>query len=139
MATQPTCKERIRANLKGRITDLDKLFTLWQNGDEEGAPELGTFNEYGLCLDYVAPGTFEKQRRGYLRYQLSWGGPSDEFRFYLDENLNTTRIEYWFMDWFDGAKIILKGHSLNLLEDIYQNFKECGVVSHQILMSRPEV
>lgn len=132
MATQPTCKERVRKHLQGRIEDIEKLFRLYQEGNEEDDPDLGTFNEYGLCLDYVAPFTFENQRRGYLRYQLSWGGPSDEFRFYLDESLNTTRIEYWFMDWFDGAKIILKGLTLQLLEDIYQDFKECGTVQYEI-------
>ena len=136
MATQPTCKERIRTHLQSRIADLSKLWELYRQDPEANDPDLGNFNEYGLCLDYVAPGTFERQRRGYLRYQLSWGGPGDEFRFYLDESLNPTRIEYWFLDWFDGAKIILKGQSLALLEEIYQDFKELGVVSHQILMSR---
>jgi len=136
MATQPTCKERIRTELQDRIADLEKLWELWKQDPEANDPDLGNFNEYGLCLDYVAPGTFERQKRGYLRYQLSWGGPSDEFRFYLDESLNPTRIEYWFLDWFDGAKIILKGKSLSLLQEIYEDFKETGTVSHQILMSR---
>jgi len=132
MATQPTCKERVRESLRGRITDLEKLWELWKQDTEASDPELGNFNEYGLCLDYVAPETFKNQRRGYLRYQLSWGGPSDEFRFYLDESLNPTRIEYWFLDWFDGAKIILKGKTLALLEEIYQDFKETGTVQYKI-------
>ena len=128
MTTQPNCKERINKHFQGRIADLDKLFRLWQSGDDEGDEELGTFNEYGLCFDYVAPGTFNGQRRGYFRYQLSWGGPGDEFRFYCDENLNPTRIEYWFLDWFDGAKKILNGKAYELLEEIFQDFKECGVI-----------
>lgn len=135
MVTQPTCKERVRGELKGRIADIENLWKLWKQDPEADDPDLGNWNDYGLCLDYVSPGTFNN-RRGYLRYQLSWGGPSDEFRFYLDENLNPTRIEYWFMDWFGGAKIILKGKTLALLEEIYQDFKETGTVSHQILMSR---
>ena len=105
MATQLTCKERVRDHLKSRIEDLEKLWELWKQDPEKYDEELGNFNEYGLCLDYVAPGTFGDQKRGYLRYQLSWGGPGDEFRFYLDESLNTTRIEYWFLDWFDGASV----------------------------------
>jgi len=132
MATQPTCKERVREHLKGRIEDLDKLWELWKQDPDQYDEELGNFNEYGLCLDYVAPETFKGQHRGYLRYQLSWGGPSDEFRFYLDESLNTTRIEYWFLDWFDGAKIILKGKALELLEKIYQDFKETETVQYKI-------
>jgi len=128
MATQPTCKERVREELKDRIADLEKLFHAYP----EDVEDLGNFSEYGLCLDYVAPGTFGRQRRGYLRYQLSWGGPSDEFRFYLDEGLNPTRIEYWFMDWFDGAKIILKGKALELLQEIYEDFKETETVQYKI-------
>ena len=132
MATQPTCKERVREELRDRIADLSKLWELWKQDPEQSDPDLGNWNEYGLCLDYVAPGTFGKQKRGYLRYQLSWGGPSDEFRFYLDESLNPTRIEYWFMDWFDGAKIILKGKALALLAEIYQDFKETETVQAKI-------
>ena len=32
---------------------------------------------------------------------MSWGGPSDEFRMYD----NSDKIQYWFLDWFDGASI----------------------------------
>jgi len=132
MASQPSCKDRVRAELQSRIEDLTKLWNLWKQDTEASDEELGNWNEYGLGVDYVAPGTFENQKRGYLRYQLSWGGPSDEFRFYLDESLNPTRIEYWFMDWFDGAKIILKGQPLALLEEIYEELKETGTVQAKI-------
>jgi hypothetical protein len=132
MATQPTCKERINQHLKSRIHDLDKLFRLYQSGDEVGDEDLGTFNEYGLGFDYVAPHTFKDQRRGYFRYQLSYGGPADEFRFYTDENLNPTRIEYWFLDWFDGAKIILKDRSYQLLNEIFDDFKDAGIVQNEL-------
>jgi len=133
MTTQPNCKERINKALRGRIEDLEKLFRACQEGDEKRYSEdIGTFPEYGLCVDYVAPGTFQNQRRGYFRCQLSWGGPSDEFRFYLDENLNPTRIEYWFSDWFDKANVILKGKTYELLADIYQDMKEVGTVQAEI-------
>ena len=49
------------------------------------------------------PYTFDDQREGYYRLQLSWGGPSDEFRIYTDMNKKIHDIEYWYMDWFDGA------------------------------------
>ena len=53
-----------------------------------------------MCLDFVEAGTFREQREDYVRYQFSWGGPSDELRFYKNGD-----IEYWFLDWFDGACI----------------------------------
>jgi hypothetical protein len=133
MTTELTCQDRVKTHLKSRISDLGLLFRSWQDGEEgtvkdTDGQEIGNFNEYGLCFDYVAPGTFNNQKRGYFRYQLSTGGPGDEFRFYTDENLNPTRIEYWFLDWFDGAKINLKGKDKALMLEIWESFKECEVV-----------
>ncbi len=133
--SQPTCKDRVKSHLKNRISDLRLLFKAWQNGNEETVSdkdgnEIGTFNEYGLSFDYVAPKTFNDQKRGYFRYQLSWGGPSDEFRFYCDENFNVTRIEYWFLDWFDGAKIILNNGDKTLMLEIWDDFKECETIKY---------
>ena len=130
MEEQKKCKDRIREHYKGRMEDLTTLWNLYKKDCEANDPDLGTWNEYGLCFDYVAPGTFNEQRRGYWRYQLSWGGPSDEFRFYADENLNITKVEYWFMDWFDGAKVNVSGKSLELLIEIWEDLKECGTIEH---------
>ena len=65
-------------------------------------------SEYGLCFDKVEPNTFQDQKLGYWRWQLSWGGPSDEFRIFVDEDKNIYKIEYWFLDWGDGASIIVE-------------------------------
>jgi len=62
--------------------------------------------QYGLCFDYVEPNTFKDQEIGYFRWQLSWGGPGDEFRIYMDGS-NIDYIEYWYLDWFDGASICI--------------------------------
>jgi hypothetical protein len=73
-----TCAARWKAGKDGRVRDLRKLFTAHQKGDEDRYIEdLGTFVEYGLCFDYVSPGTFTDRQEGYWRYQISWGGPSD--------------------------------------------------------------
>ena len=123
-----SCKERIQDELNDRITDIRKLWRLYQRDPDASDPGLGSFHEYGLCFDYVAKGTFENQKRGYFCWQLSWGGPADEFRFYLDECFDTYQIEYWFLDWFDGAKVDLTGQDYALLEEIFQDFKDLGVV-----------
>jgi len=124
--SDPTCKDRINQELKDRISDLKKLWSLYQTGDENGDPELGQFNEYGLCFDYVDPGTFNNQRNGYFRYQLSWGGPSDEFRFFVDNAGKLYKIEYWFLDWYDGSCKKLTGSNYELMEEIYNFFDEIG-------------
>ena len=111
-----TCKDLVKERLRKRIIDLEKLWEAQQMGEEDDG-ELGNLNDYGLSLDYVEPDTFQCQPQGYIRYQISWGGPSDEFRFY-----EGGRIEYWFMDWFmdwfDGARRIPRGTDLALIGEI---------------------
>ena len=84
------CKDRIEEQWRQRREDL-------QDSDFEG-----------LSFDYVEPHTFEKQPEGYWRWQFSWGGPSDELRGFVNENKEIHRLECWFMDWYDGAKLELQ-------------------------------
>lgn len=129
---QKSCEERIEQHLHDRIKDLETLFRLYQEGNEEGDPDLGTFPEYGLCFDYVPAGTFRDQKKGYFRYQLSWGGPSDEFRFITEDPHDPSPvIEYWFLDWFDGAYHTLRGKKYNLLLDIWRFFQEVGLTTSE--------
>ena len=73
-------------------------------------------NQSGLCFDRVEAGTFKDQRAGYWRWQLSWGGPSEEFRLFDNGDL-----EYWYLDWFDGACVKVQDE---IFENIMANFKE---------------
>ncbi len=65
-------------------------------------------NYEALSFDYVEPHTFGDQPEGYWRWQFSWGGPSDELRGYVNENRELHRLEYWYLDWFDGACLQVK-------------------------------
>lgn len=76
------CRARWAEHKNSRCADLRKLWKAYTEGDEEEVPDLGQLHEYGLSFDYVAPGTFKWAKRGFWRYQISWGGPSEEFRFY---------------------------------------------------------
>jgi hypothetical protein len=151
---QATCKERVRSHYQSRMTDLAELWHAATNAGEpcrvckatgkigkydceycDGGtyPEDSRLNEYGLSFDYVAPGTFNGQRRGYWRYHLSCGGPSDEFRFYCDERRTPVRIEYWFLDWFDGAKVTVKPESANwaTLMELWEDWDGMGMVDDE--------
>lgn len=104
MTAQPTCKQRVRQHWNSRKAD----FALYMGNSEvyeNGNDDIGPFNEYGLCFDYVPAGTFSDQKKGFWRYQLSTGGPGDELRFYGDPEGKIYKVEYWFLDWFDGAKV----------------------------------
>jgi hypothetical protein len=111
-----------RKHLEGRAEDF-KFWHEWgtekedlrYNEDFKALPDkkqakvedlfdsIGSFHNYGLSIDYQQP---EGRRRGYLRYQLSWGGPSDEVRFYFSGDGSrgqADKIEYVFMDWGTGV------------------------------------
>lgn len=70
-------------------------------------------NETALSWDYVEPFTFLDQKAGYFKLQLSWGGPSDEFRIYTDMQKDIKKIEYWYMDWGDGAFVDVPKDSIS--------------------------
>lgn len=132
------CAEIIRENLAGRIADLKKLWEAY-NSEIEEDPELGHFCDYGIAFDYVPRGTFEGQELGYFRYQLSWGGPGDEFRYFVGYNgKDIHSIEYWYLDWWDGAKIVLEGTEFALLAEIWYWFLETGVVETVYLQAKED-
>lgn len=124
---QLTCEQRVSKELKERLANLRQLWEAEKQGIEE-VEDLGSFNEYGLGFDYVAPETFNDQEEAYFRYQLSWGGPGDEFRFFINPDFSVHRIEYWFLDWGDGASLRLDGDDYNLLDEIFDFFEEVGSV-----------
>ena len=79
------------------------------------------FYEYGLSFDLVEVVTFEDQTRPYYRYQLSWGGPSDELRFY-----ESGEVVYAFLDWFDGATIDVTNNEV--ITWLKEDFKDMGSI-----------
>jgi len=120
--TKP-CSERVDANMRDRLNDIRALWELYNEDSEAYDDDLGHIYEYGLCFDYVAPGTFSDQTEGYFRWQLSTGGPGDEFRIYADKagpyTWSVYRVEYWFLDRFDGAYKTLYDDDRELIEDIF--------------------
>lgn len=121
---QERCKDVIAEHWQNRKAEFTVYMNdpeVYENGNDEQAP----FHEHGLSFDYVAPGTFPEQLEGYWRYQLSWGGPSDELRFYASSPQDSLyKAEYWFLDWFDGA-------SIDILDDavtawLWDFFQEVG-------------
>lgn len=94
--------------------------------------------EYGLGFDYVTAGTFWDQDEGFFRYQLSTGGPGDEFRFFADAAGHVHRVEYWYLDWFDGASRRLYDDDRALLEEVFERFKDAGSVDAELARARDD-
>jgi hypothetical protein len=103
------CKDKVNEAFESRMKDIRTLY----HAEDQTTEELGSLNEYGLCLDKVEAGTFKGQRENYIRYQLSWGGPSEEFRLYENGD-----IEFWYLDWFDGACVEVTGEDADIIKDI---------------------
>jgi hypothetical protein len=59
-----------------------------------------------------------------LIWQISTGGPGDQFEFEVDpEDYEVQTITYRFLDWFDGASVELHGRDYDTLADWY----ECNI------------
>jgi len=112
----------VDSHLQGR---LDVIREMSESDDDEKRDEL---YDYGLDFGYVEPNTFDDQLEGYYRWQLSWGGPGDEFRVFVNPDKSIHRIEYWFLDWYDGAHLTLKGDNFDLINGILSDW----VVGHLV-------
>lgn len=111
-------------DFKGTSEQLAEIQTRIDNKENEiqELEDLGEFHEYGLCFDYVAPYTFTDQKKGYWRYQISYGGPSEEFRFFVGVSGELHKAEYWFLDWFDGASKDVTENTT--VQDVFNWFSE---------------
>ena len=111
---QQTCADVVADRCRSRLEDI-KAIMEYTGYPDDSHPDLGGFHEYGLCFDRVYPETFDDQPEGYWRWQLSYGGPSQEIRFYFDDSTDghscvpparrCYRIEFWHLDWGDGASV----------------------------------
>jgi len=103
------CSELVKEKYQDRLEQFEKA-------KKEEKDFFEYVNESGLCFDRVEAGTFKDQRDGYWRWQLSYGGPSQEFRLFDNGDL-----EFWHLDWFDGACVQVKDE---IFENIMANFKD---------------
>ena len=92
-----------------------------------------------MSFDYVPHDTFQDiEEGGFFRYQLSWGGPGDEFRFFADPESECYRVEYWFLDWFDGAHRTMAGADKDFMLEIWAWFVDGGAVEAELEKARED-
>lgn len=80
------------------------------------------FIQYGLSFDYIE--LDKDTERDYFRYQLSYGGPSEEIRFY-----DNGAIEYVFLDWFCGIGFNVTNDGV--FKQVRDWFKELDVLNFE--------
>jgi hypothetical protein len=125
------CRGKVRGAWASRRDDIGAMLiggAEFADVSDEGDDRDGfeRFCEYGLSFDYVVPGTFDDQDEGYWHYQISYGGPSEEIRFYSSDNRTLYKAEFWFMDWFDGAKVLVT--SDRVARAVWEFFVDAGSV-----------
>jgi hypothetical protein len=117
------CADRVQEAMESRLEDLRDFRNRINSGDDDAMDDaMEEFSWYGLCFDYVEPDTFDDQPKGYFRYQLQWGGPTHEIRYHVEKEDvprdgylgDMTCVEFWLLDWFDGACVALVGDDLAL-------------------------
>ena len=126
------CADLVHQKYQDTLKDYQNAFDYFEQDEDKRKPNedyehyedfFDYVNQSGLCFDFVEANTFEDQKCGYWRFQMSWGGPSDEFRIYTDYDKNINYIEYWYMDWFDGASIRVND---DVIYHLCQMFLECS-------------
>jgi hypothetical protein len=128
-----SCGERVQGAFKSELETLRELWDVHTGREEENDDvSEDSFYEHGLSFEYVAG---DEDRPGFFRYLISWGGPSTEFRFFADGsgyNWKMWKCEFWLLDWFDGAYATAYGDDKELMNEIFQNFAECGSCEHAV-------
>lgn len=89
--------------------------------------DMPDFNNYGLSVDRQheedETGDIIDGNSYYLRFQMSWGGPSDEVRFHWNGS-RVTMVEYVYMDWFCGVGFDITGEDWG--QWLSDHFVDCG-------------
>ena len=100
LSKQLKCKDLVQSSWESQEED-------YKNFKDEGDYEslYDYVNQTALSFDKVHKNSKENIDRSYYRLQISWGGPSTEIRAFLNADHDIDYIEYWYLDWFDGASI----------------------------------
>ncbi len=106
-------KHKVEEAFEDRMEDIRTLYY----AKNQEIKRLGSLDEYGLSIDFIEAGTFEDQREPYYRYQLSWGGPQEEFRVFLNGD-----VEFWYLDWSEGGFTPVKGEDAEIIIDILRQY-----------------
>ena len=95
--TKVKCADLVQGNYERECKQLNDMVS-W--GEDENDDSI---HDYGLSFSWMPAA--EPGEPGYFCWLLSWGGPQDEFRFFVDGDLDLYKAEYWYLDWGDGARV----------------------------------
>lgn len=116
MSREESCEARIAGELASREESIAALYERIDNADDDRAAE--ELDEYPLSID----------KQTVYVVLLSTGGPGDQIEITCDANGDVIRVEYRFLDWFDGAVTTVEEDSAvyRYAESIAELEKEIG-------------
>jgi hypothetical protein len=142
-----TCKERLARNFSRTMIELRDM--VWDDSILTDTEKYMELKAYALGFDFVAAGDVGNAVP-FWRWQLSWGGPQDEFRFPYEDSVtkyggdaarafssndglvyagvHQQKCEYWFLDWGDCAHCNVLGHDLIIMQKVLRYYAETGEV-----------
>ena len=130
-----SCEDRIHRAFSNTMRDLSEMDLC----------DIEQLTNYALSFDYVRRGEIGNPVPCF-RWQMSWGGPQDEFLFPFhrqvlfvghwtsdDDGLRynpngTQKCQYWFRDWGDSAHVNLCKDHLDILRKVINTYGYHGYV-----------
>lgn len=118
MKEQKSCQELAKEHLQGRIEEFEEALNYFDYpGTKEENEYLEDYEDFGDWLNSIALEYIDDEKYRGKRLLLSTGGPEDYFIFFENGD-----ITYHYNDWFDGAKIYLRGEDLDIMREVYENY-----------------
>ncbi len=108
MDKQPKCEEliddRLRDRLAKHLPDWDDEETVTAIKEEMGVVLADLDQLRDDHRDRLLEGILSVEKLTTYKVLLSWGGPSDGFEFTFNSEGELTDCNYFYQDWFDGAR-----------------------------------
>jgi len=116
--TRRKCEKRIDEALQDRIERFKKALDEFNKTGKIKEDDV----VYESFLEWLSENCLAVSKDPHYRaikLELSYGGPQDYFLFFDDGT-----IEYYFLDWFDGAKRELIGEDYEVMDGVASYLKE---------------
>jgi len=110
------CSELIEDELKRRIADFKQALKSYEEKGKVVTEDGDVYEDVIDWIDYYSLGVYDDYYYRAKRLELSYGGPQDYFLYFpkLD------RIEYHYLDWYDGASLVLDGEDFKVMSEIFK-------------------
>ncbi len=123
--TDPKCEDLIDARLEDRLEFL-KISDMTEDEARAAAEDLGIDTDdkdvhdlRSELIDAELEGVLSIEKKTLITVLLSFGGPSDGFDFTFDSDGELDSCQYWYKDWFDGARRDVPMEQAQQLVDLY--------------------